>query len=67
MKLTYQIGIDKYARIQTETHDMSVWLPKGVPNKQALLAAAHEIRAECARKLARAALIEQAAEIAGEF
>ena len=67
MKLTYQIGIDKYARIQTETHDMSVWLPKGVPNKQALLAAAAEIRKDCERRLRRAALIEQAAEIATEF
>ena len=67
MKLTYQIGTDKYARIQTETHDMSVWLPKGVPNKEALLAAAQEIRRNCARKLARAALIEQAAEITTEF
>ena len=67
MKLTYQIGVDKFARIQTETHDLSVLLTKGIPNKQALLDAAAEIRKGCERKLKRAALIEQAAEIATEF
>ena len=67
MKLTYQVCADKYARIQTETHDISVLLAKGIPNKQALLDAAAEIRKDCERGLKRATLIEQAAEIATEF